>query len=354
MSPESPSPAPDKDARQADYLANRLLKNEKNLRRWARREDVGALRLYDKDIPEIPLAVELFRDPAGSAVAGEPAPGRPAPAGAAAGAAAGDALSISLYERPYEKDEADEARWLGLMATRAAEALGVAPELVFARTRRRMRGDAQYERLGTGKAERVVRECGLSFIVNLSDYLDTGLFLDHRPARSMVRAEAAGKRVLNLFCYTGSFSVYAAAGGAAEATSVDLSNTYLDWAERNLGLNGFTAARHPLVRAEARAFLAEAARRGERWDLIVADPPTFSNSKSSPEDFDVNRDWPALVRACLAVLAPGGKLYFSSNSRRLVWDPAMVPAPAEDLSEASIPPDFRDRRIHRAWRISAP
>ncbi len=240
------------------------------------------------------------------------------------------------------------------MATRAAEALGVAPELVFARTRRRMRGDAQYERLGTGKAERIVRECGLSFIVNLSDYLDTGLFLDHRPARSLVRAEAAGKRVLNLFCYTGSFSVYAAAGGAAEATSVDLSNTYLDWAERNLKLNGFTAARHPLVRAETRAFLAEAARRGERWDLIVADPPTFSNSKASPEDFDVNRDWPALVRACLAVLAPGGRLYFSSNSRRLVWDSTLVPAPAEDLGEASIPPDFRDRRIHRAWRITAP
>lgn len=286
--------------------------------------------------------MELFRGAEGSVEGG------------AAGGGEGDALSISLYERPYEKDEAEEAAWLGLMAESAAAALGVAPELVFARTRRRMRGDAQYERLGTGKAERVVREGGLSFIVNLSDYLDTGLFLDHRPARAMVRAESAGKRVLNLFAYTGSFTVYAASGGAAEATSVDLSNTYLDWAERNLLLNGFSGPAFPLVRAEVRAFLAAAARKGERWDLIVADPPTFSNSKASPEDFDVNRDWLALVESCAALLSPGGVLYFSSNSRRLPFDASRVPLPCEDITEKSLPPDFRDRRAHRAWRIAAP
>ena len=288
--------------------------------------------------------MELFRGAEGSAK-GE---------GGAAGGGEGDALSISLYERPYEKDEAEEASWLGLMAESAAAALGVAPELVFARTRRRMRGDSQYERLGTGKAERVVREGGLSFIVNLSDYLDTGLFLDHRPARAMVRAESAGKRVLNLFAYTGSFTVYAASGGAAEATSVDLSNTYLDWAERNLLLNGFSGPAFPLVRAEVRAFLAAAARKGERWDLIVADPPTFSNSKASPEDFDVNRDWLDLVESCAALLSPGGVLYFSSNSRRLPFDPSRVSLPCEDITEKSLPPDFRDRRAHRAWRIAAP
>ena len=286
--------------------------------------------------------MELFRGAEGSVEGG------------AAGGGEGDALSISLYERPYEKDEAEEADWLGLMAESAAAALGVAPELVFARTRRRMRGDAQYERLGTGKAERVVREGGLSFIVNLSDYLDTGLFLDHRPARAMVRAESAGKRVLNLFAYTGSFTVYAASGGAAEATSVDLSNTYLDWAERNLLLNGFSGPAFPLVRAEVRAFLAAAARKGERWDLIVADPPTFSNSKASPEDFDVNRDWLALVESCAALLSPGGVLYFSSNSRRLPFDASRVTLPCEDITEKSLPPDFRDRRAHRAWRIAAP
>lgn len=332
----------EKDERQADYLARRLAKNEKSLRRWARTERVGALRLYDRDIPEIPLAIELFRSPSATDVAAE---------GTLGGKDA--ALSLALYERPYEKDLAEELAWLSRMAEAAAATLGVESESVFVRTRRKMRGDAQYERRGSGKAERIVREGGLSFLVNLSDYLDTGLFLDHRPLRARVRAEAAGRRVLNLFCYTGSFSVYAAAGGAELVSSVDLSNTYLAWAERNLALNGLVGPSRPLIRAEVRSFLAEAKSRGTRWDLIIADPPTFSNSKASPTDFDVNRAWPDLIRACLAVLAPGGTLYFSSNSRRLIFDPRLVEGRVQDVSEESIPPDFRDRKIHRAWRIEA-
>jgi 23S rRNA G2069 N7-methylase RlmK/C1962 C5-methylase RlmI len=319
----------DKDLRQAEYFKNRLVKSEKALRRWARAQGIEALRLYDRDIPEVPLAVDRY----------------------------GDALLMALYERPYEKDEELEAEWLDLMALAAAEALGIESGKVFMKTRKRQRGLGQYERIGAAKAERVVAEGGLSFVVNLSDYLDTGLFLDHRPTRAMVRSDASGAEALNLFAYTGSFSVYAAAGGAASVTSVDLSNTYLAWAARNLSLNGFSGPAYPLVKADVSAFLAEAAEAGKRWDLIVADPPTFSNSKGAEEDFDVNEDWPSLVGACARLLNPGGKLYFSSNSRKLKCSPELAAEVAagewEDISAATIPRDFRDARAHRCWRLTA-
>lgn len=321
----------DKELRQAEYFGNRLARNEKVLRRWARREGVSALRLYDRDIPEVPLAVDLYR------------------------AEEGDALCIALYERPYEKDEGLEAEWLGLMASRAGEVLGVGHESIFTRTRRRQRGSAQYGRLGTGKAERIVAEGGLRFIVNLSDHLDTGLFLDHRPLRSMVRAESAGRRVLNLFCYTGSFSAYAAAGSARSVDSVDLSNTYLAWTERNMALNGLVGPGFRAIRADVPSFLAESAEEGQVWDLIVADPPTFSNSKAAHADFDVNRDWPGLVAACRRSLAPAGIIHFSTNSRKLGWDPELAGGTGwEELGEEGIPPDFRNRWIHRSWRFLSP
>jgi 23S rRNA (cytosine1962-C5)-methyltransferase len=208
--------------------------------------------------------------------------------------------------------------------------------------------------------------------VNLSDYLDTGIFLDHRPARLMVRGESSSKRVLNLFCYTGAFSVHAAAGGAAIVTSVDLSKTYLAWAADNLNLNGFTASapgpghervtdneRFPCVHADVKAFLVAARREETTWDLIVCDPPTFSNSKRAADTLDINRDWAELCRNCLAVLAPGGSLYFSTNSRTLKFDPAMIGGAATrpetviaDLTAASIPEDFRNKKIHRLWKIT--
>jgi 23S rRNA (cytosine1962-C5)-methyltransferase len=221
------------------------------------------------------------------------------------------------------------------------------------KTRKRQRGSGQYEKIGRDMAERTIHEDGLSFVVNLSDYLDTGLFLDHRPTRAIVRAESAGKTILNLFAYTGSFSVYASAGGAVSVTSVDLSNTYLAWASRNLSLNGFSGPSYPLVRADATAFLEEAAAEGRKWDLIIADPPTFSNSKGAERDFDVNRDWPGLAASCAALLNPGGRLYFSTNSRKIKWSEELVPGRWEDISADTIPPDFRDRKIHRCWRLTA-
>jgi 23S rRNA (cytosine1962-C5)-methyltransferase len=319
------SSLPEKDARQAEYLSNRLIRNSRLLRKWARKEDIHALRLYDRDIPEIPLAVDLYGE--------------------------GDesTLLVALYERPYIKDEAEETAWLDLMAGTAATTLEVAQKRIHLKTRRKMKGLSQYARSDDIKAESIVRESGLLFRVNFSDYLDTGLFLDHRPSRAAIRSISAGMRVLNLFSYTGSFSVYAAAGGASEVVSVDLSNTYLAWSRDNFMLNHLPEGIHRTVKADVMEFLEKARKSGLSWDTIIADPPTFSNSTMAREDFDINQDWPALIEACSRVLSSGGLILFSTNSRQLKWDPALSGLPCLDVTESSIPPDFRNRKIHRCW-----
>lgn len=360
-----------KTAEQAVIFANRLEKQYKHLKKWARRTGVTCYRLYDKDIPEVPLACDLYQN------------------------ASNDELSlhVSLYERPYDKPEAEEIVWMNEMKKAAAEVLSIPESRIYTKIRKRQRGeDSQYERMDSSASRMIVMEGGSRFIVNLTDYLDTGLFLDHRPARMLVRGESEGKRVLNLFSYTGAFSVHAAAGGAASVTSVDLSKTYLTWAAENLTLNGFRTHspragraprsperpdtepsfgsaegiagannRYPCVHADVKAFLASSRREGLRWDLIVCDPPTFSNSKRAADILDLNRDWAEMCRSCLAVLAPGGILYFSTNSRSLKFDPEAIGGAAsrpdtkiQDLSAASIPEDFRNKNIHRLWKITLP
>lgn len=331
-----------KTAAQAEMLANRLAKKHRHLRKWAVRVGTDSYRLYDRDIPEIPLALDLY----------------------------GDRLVGSLYERPYEKDEAEEAAWLAAMSEAAASALGLSPDKVRLRLRKRQRGDDQYARLSDEGDFATATEGGLRFKVNLSDYLDTGLFFDHRITRSLVRADAGGKRVLNLFCYTGAFSVYAASGGAAEVDSVDLSNTYLDWAADNFALNGFRAVReepeaysrgtagpsgrYRLVRADALRFLEEAARARLAWDIVVLDPPTFSNSKKMAGDLDVKRDYPALVDSCLKLLSPGGCLWFSTNARGFKLDPAEFPrAVVKDMKKATTDEDFKDRPSRACYLFRA-
>jgi 23S rRNA (cytosine1962-C5)-methyltransferase len=347
---------PEKNAAQAVMFANRLEKQYKHLRKWARRTGVTCYRLYDKDIPEIPLAVDLYQESGNE----------------------NRYLHIALYERPYEKSDEAEDVWMETMKKAAADILAIPEANVHTKTRKRQRGEeAQYERVSASGGRIVIDEGGSRFLVNLSDYLDTGIFLDHRPARALVRAESGGKRVLNLFSYTGAFSVHAAAGGATSVTSVDLSKTYLAWAADNLSFNGFKTSapaaghspaaetrgkdgeRYPCVHADVKAFLAASRRTGSVWDLIICDPPTFSNSKRAAENLDINRDWAELCRACLAVLAPGGSLYFSTNSRTLKFDPDLIGGAAArpdteiaDLSEESIPEDFRNKRIHRLWKIT--
>ncbi|MFM8435950.1 MAG: class I SAM-dependent methyltransferase [Planctomycetia bacterium] len=305
----------------------RLAKRFRHLARWARRQGIEAFRVYDRDIPEIPLVVDWY--------AGW--------------------LHAAEYERPHDRTEIEHDVWLDRMIEAAALELGVPPSQTFLKVRKRQRAGGQYEKVGERQALVTVREGGLEFEVNLSDYLDTGLFLDHRQTRAMVRAEAQGKRFLNLFCYTGSFSVYAVAGGAAETTSVDLSNTYLDWTRTNLSKNGFKdAGRHRTVRDEARAFLEHRAKRGEPpFDLVVCDPPTFSRSAKSETPWDVERDHAELLDLVAKNLAPGGVVYFSTNFRRfhLAEERLAQLYTIREITRQTIPEDFRNDRIHRAWRL---
>ena len=312
-----------KELEQRDFFRNRLVKRDKHLRKWAKRSDTDCYRVYDREIPEVPLALDRYAD----------------------------AAILYHYERPYEKDPLEEDAWLALMREAAADALAIKPELVFVKTRRKLGLEEQYEKEGQRNVSRVVREQGLRFLVNLSDYLDSGLFMDHRPSRALVRAQAEGKRVLNLYAYTGSFSVYALAGGASELCAVDLSNNYIAWADDNIRFNGLPEERYRAVRADVQAFLREARASATRYDIIILDPPTFSNSKKMDGFLDVNRHWPELVRDCLAALSPDGFILFSTNSRRLEFDPGLLPgAITRDISAYSVPEDFRPKQ-HRAWLI---
>jgi 23S rRNA (guanine2445-N2)-methyltransferase / 23S rRNA (guanine2069-N7)-methyltransferase len=235
------------------------------------------------------------------------------------------------------------------------EVLDVPRERVHVRTRRKQKRGAQYEKLAERGEFEVAAEGGLELLVNFSDYLDTGLFLDHRPTRARIRELASGKTFLNLFAYTATASVFAAAGGARATTSVDLSNTYLAWARRNLERNGFgDEKRHRLLQADVLAWLEEPAR--ERYDLIFLDPPTVSRSKRMTKELDVQRDHVELIRAALLKLAPSGLLIFSTNFRKFRLDEAALAGLAvEDVTPATIPKDFaRNPRIHRCFEIRVP
>ena len=299
----------------ASMFHDRLQKVARHRRKWARRSGVACYRLYDRDIPQIALVVDWYD-------------GRLHVADAARG------------EGTYGLDE--------LLAA-AASALGIEEDAVYVKRRQRQRGTAQYTRFAREGARFSVPEGGHRFWVNLSDYLDTGLFLDHRRTRARVEAEAAGAHMLNLFAYTGSFSVYAAAGGARSTTTVDLSATYLDWTGENMALNGFVGPAHHRVRADVLDWVIQAQSDGARYDLIVLDPPTFSNSKRMRTTFDVQRDHVRLLDATRALLTPGGALYFSTNARRFSLDASVTGA--EEVTD--VPPDFERRRPHRCWRLTA-
>jgi 23S rRNA G2069 N7-methylase RlmK/C1962 C5-methylase RlmI len=238
------------------------------------------------------------------------------------------------------------------MARTAAKVLEVPRDRVFIKFRDRQRGDDQYGRVDERGARFVVHEGGLKFVVNLSDYVDTGLFLDHRNTRQMVRERAAGKQMLNLFSYTGSFTVYAAAGGAVSTTTVDKSSTYTDWARENLELNGFVGPAHNIVRRDTQSFL-DSLRPSEKWDLAVVDPPTFSNTKGLEADWDVQRDHAALLQQLAGHIVAGGIIYFSTNFRRFKLDEAALgDYQFREITRQTIPEDFRNERIHKCWLLT--
>ena len=308
---------------QARAFGDRLLKRAHHFRRWPTQLGITCFRLYERDIPEVPLIVDRYDT----------------------------RLHISEYERPHTHTPGEHADWLDLMARTAGEALGVAWGDVFVKHRAPQRGATQHQRQGEEGRVFEVQEGGLRFLVNLSDYVDTGLFLDHRITRGLVRAEAQGKRVLNLYGYTGAFTVYAAAGGAARTTTVDLSATYLEWAERNMALNGLVGPQHRFVNDDATAFLAEHPSLPS-YELAIVDPPTFTNSKKLDSAWDIQRGHAALLNRVLELLAPDGVIFFSTNFRRFKLEEEQIAGAFREISQQTVPPDFRNRRIHRAWRIT--
>lgn len=325
--PSSPAPAfgglRADSQRQAAEFANRLRNRARHLRRWPNR-GITCYRLYERDVPDVPLVVDRYED----------------------------ALHIAEFARPHDRSPAQHADWLDLMARTAGEVLEVPRERVFLKHRDRQRGASQYERFDHRGAKFEVHEGGLKFLVNLSDYVDTGLFLDHRLTRQMVCDTAADKHFLNLFAYTGSFSVYAAAGGALSTTTVDKSTTYIEWARENLALNAFTGPEHNFVRSDIREFLGQLKAR-DQWDLAVVDPPTFSNTKDADDVWDVQRDHAELLITLAHHITPGGTVFFSTNFRRFKLDEAALAAhyTIRDITRQTIPDDFRNQRIHACWRL---
>lgn len=345
-----PGVAPAAADEAAEPLVNRLRKNLRTLGTWARREGISCYRLYDADMPEYAVAVDLYR------VRDEMPPAIPGPA-PATGTATRDEPGtlwavVQEYEAPKTVDpDKARARLAGAVAA-VGIALELPPERVVLKIRRQRRGREQHEKLGEERALHRVEEGGLSFRVNFTDHLDTGLFLDTRPVRALLRTLAAGKTFLNLFCYTGTASVCAAAGGARATVSVDLSQTYLGWAQRNLKLNGFGGPAHELVRADCREWVR---RERRRFGLIYLDPPAFSTSNAMRGTLDIQRDHVPLILDTARLLEPGGTLVFCTNLRRFKLDAGAMPAlHFEEISRATIPKDFSGNpRIHVCWKITA-
>ena len=314
---------------QAEMFANRLRKNLKKFAKWAKEQQIHCYRLYDADLPEYAVAIDVYQ--------GEKT-----------------WVNVQEYESPKSIDpEKANQRLSGIMAE-IPRVLEIPSQQVFLKVRRKQKQTDQYEKLADHGNFHEISEAGCRLWVNFEDYLDTGLFLDHRPIRMRIQQQARGKHFLNLFCYTGSASVHAIVGGAVSSLSVDMSNTYLDWTKRNFELNGISGE-HRVLRANCLQWLAEQAAKAKpaQYDLIFLDPPTFSNSKKMDEAFDIQSDHVVLLRNAAALLAPQGELYFSTNFRRFKLDlEALADLHIENISAETIPADFaRDPRIHYCWRI---
>ena len=304
----------------SDLLA-RLKKNHKRMAAQFKSQGIEAWRLYAQDIPSYPYLIDLYKN------------------------------QCVVYDQGREQEDADDLiqKHYGECFQALKEVLQIPEDNIVFKRRQRQKGAEQYEVIDPKADETMtVQEGPLKFEVNLHKYLDTGLFLDHRPLRRQIMRESAGKKVLNLFCYTGSLSVAAAVGGATEVTSIDMSNPYLQWARRNFILNQQDYKAHRFLQADVIAGLREPV--AERWDIIILDPPSFSNSKRMDDVLDIERDHVFLIEACLERLNAGGKLYFSTNKRKFKLDPQLEKK-GKEITKWSVPPDFADTNIHRAWEF---
>jgi 23S rRNA (cytosine1962-C5)-methyltransferase len=303
---------------------NRLEKVFRHRSKLARRQGISCYRLYDRDLPEFPLIIEVY----------------------------GSSVYVAEYRSKHNLGDAEYEEWMQQSLQQVADVLQVEPTLIFCKMReRKLDRQGQYLKMGSQKQEFTVDEGGLTFIVNLSDYLDTGLFLDHRVTRAMVRGQSGGKKVLNLFCYTGSFTVYAASGGAKETVSIDLSNTYIDWTARNLAINRMDNDRHKLVRGDVLQLLP--GLPNDHFDIVVLDPPTFSNSKMMKDFLDIQQDHVELINLCLDKTVKGGVVYFSTNLRTFHLESELIQASSiTDITKATTPFDFEGKLLRWCYRIT--
>ena len=300
-------------------IKNRLEKNYKKLKPWSDRNKIEAFRLYDRDIPEYPYIVDIYKD------------------------------QYLVYDKTdFIVDK--EKNFLPHVTEAIKELFKCDDSRIVIKKRERQEGLNQYEKLDEASKKFIVREGQAQFYVNLQDYLDTGLFLDHRPMRYKILKSAKDKKFLNLFCYTGSVSVFAALGGA-HTTSVDMSQTYLNWAQENFTLNELDVSKHSFVNANVLEWL-DTQRDNSQYDMIFLDPPTFSNSKKMRDSFEVEEDQIYLVDTCMSMLRPGGVLYFSNNKRKFKLSPEISTRyKVKDITAETIPQDFHDSKIHNCFEI---
>lgn len=304
-------------------LKNRIRKNYRHIRKWTKRTVCNCFRIYDREIKEYPLAIDYYA-------------GR---------------FCVHYFASSRDNDEPPEA-----LAEEAVAALSslfnARSDEIYWRTRMRREKRQQYEKVNEKNEFFTVVEYGVKFKVNLLDYLDTGLFLDHRETRRIVAAESKGKRLLNLFAYTCSFSVHAAIAGALYTKSVDMSNTYVEWGKDNFKLNDLSLKSNEIVRADCLKFLDSEVLSRKQYDIIVVDPPTISRSKKMDEMFDIQVDYFFLLKKSLMLLAPGGLIFFSTNSRKFSFDETLFDScVVKEISYKTLPIDFHDPKIHRCWTL---
>ncbi len=304
---------------------NRLLKVYKHKSKQAKRLNISCYRIYDHDLPEFPFAIELYEDK----------------------------IYVAEYRRRHNMNDEEHEEWLQQSFNIVSDVLHLPVENIYSRERKRLshRESEQYEKHNDAQQFFTVEENGLKFLINLSDYLDTGLFLDHRVTRAMVRDEANNKRVLNLFCYTGSFSVYAASGNAGSVTSVDLSKTYLEWAKDNFGINRFKDEnKYQFIHADVLQYLKTP--EPNSFDLIIIDPPTFSNSKRMKDFFDVQKDHVDLINNALNILSANGIIYFSTNYSKFILDEQIIKASSiKNITKQTAPFDFEGKLKRFCFKI---
>lgn len=306
-------------------LINRLQKNYQHFGRWAKKQNITCFRVYDNDLPEYACAIDIYQNEK-------------------------TWIHIQEYQAPkYIAAEKVQQRLQEILQA-VTEVFKLPDEQIIYKQRAKQKGKNQYEKQSQNSEFLIVHEQGLNFYVNLKDYLDTGLFLDHRITRNIIREKSHNKNLLNLFCYTATVSVYAAQGGAITTTSVDLSNTYLDWAQKNFELNQINIQNHQFIQADCMRWLTNTQ---DTYDLIFLDPPTFSNSKRMQDSFDIQKEHVFLIKQCMRLLSQDGLLIFSTNFKKFQMDREALQAfEIKDISAKTIPKDFaRNAKIHYCWEI---